>query len=149
MGSFPPHLSSSDETPRLAIGQRILIVDDEPAILFAYRRLIEREGLVVDTSASLQEAITLLQLRPYLAVIADMRLAGTDNADGLEILRLIRQERLTTKVILATGYGSQAVEREAKSLGATHYFQKPVLPATILLVLKGIHALAVSDAVVE
>lgn len=149
MDSFPPNLSSSDENQLLATGQRILIVDDEPAILFAYRRLIEREGMIVDISASLQEAVNLLLLRPYLAVIADMRLAGSDNADGLEILRLIRQERLATKVILATGYGSQAVEQEALALGASHYFQKPVLPATILSALKEMHALAVMTGAVE
>jgi len=119
---------------------RILVVDDEPAILFAYRKLIERDGLAVDISMTLEEAITQIRTQRYLAVIADLRLAGTDNGDGLEILRVIQSEHPDTKTILATGYGDNDVENEARTLGAAYYFKKPVPPAAILGALRRFHA---------
>lgn len=129
------------------IPHRVLMVDDEPAILFAYRKLIEREGLGVDISTNLQGAMEHVRARPYLAVITDLRLAGTDNMDGLEVLRFIRQERPGTRLICATGYGSCALQQQVLDLGASHYLEKPVQPATILTILRGLKDLA--DAVLK
>jgi len=130
-----PHLPSGDSPEAL----RILVVDDEPAVLFAYRKLIERDGMTVDISANLEEAIRHIRARCYLAVIVDMRLAGTDNQDGLEILRIIQKERPSTKTILATGYGDGEIEKTARALGVAYYFKKPVAPADILKALREFH----------
>lgn len=116
--------------------QRILVVDDEPAVLFAYCKLIERQGIGVDISTSLQGALEHVLARPYLAVISDLRLAGTDNMDGLEVMRVTRQQRPDTTLICATGYGSCDLEQRVRELGASHYLEKPVPPATILQILK-------------
>lgn len=124
------------ETPESS--SRILVVDDEPAVLFAYRKLMEHEGLGVDVSTSLQGALEHVRARPYLAVITDLRLAGTDNLDGLEVLRFTRQERPETGLICATGHGSCDLERRVRELGASHYLEKPVHPTTILELLKGL-----------
>lgn len=139
MGSIP-----SPSNSRLATGDssetlRILVVDDEPAILFAYRRLIEKDGMTVHISASLEDAIRHIRTYRYLAVIADLRLAGTDNGDGLEILRIIRNERPDTKTILATGYGDSEIEKTARALGASYCFNKPVSPSDILGALREFH----------
>jgi DNA-binding NtrC family response regulator len=123
-----------EKTGALA-GERVLIVDDEPAILFAYRKLIEREGMVVDACESFEEALAYIRSNHYFAVIADMRLAGSENTDGLEILRVTRNESPGTKVILSTGYGNSEIEQMAMTLGACHYFEKPVIPALILELL--------------
>lgn len=115
---------------------RILVVDDEPAVLFAYRKLIEKDGMVVDLSANFEDAVTNIRTHRYLAVIADLRLTGTDNGDGLEILRIVQNERPGTMTILATGYGDSETEKSARALGVTHYFKKPVQPAQILDALR-------------
>jgi DNA-binding NtrC family response regulator len=118
---------------------RILVVDDEPAILFAYRKLIEMDGMAVDTSANLEDAIRHVRACSYLAVIADMRLTGSDNRDGLEILRLNWKERPGTHTILATGYGDSEIENMARNLGVSYYFKKPVSPSDRLNTLRGFH----------
>jgi ActR/RegA family two-component response regulator len=130
-----PHLSAGNSAENI----RVLVVDDEPAILFAYRKLIEKDGISVDISATLEDAIRQIRIHPYLAVIADMRLAGTDNEDGLEILRFIRKVRPETKTIFATGYGDIEIEKTALALGASHYFKKPVSPSDILKALHEFH----------
>ena len=129
------HPILSVETGKQSVLDRILIVDDEVATLFAYKKLIEKEGIGVDVCESLDEAIVQIKTRPYYAVIADMRLAGTDNTDGLKILHFVREMRLDTKVIIVTGYGNKEIEQTALAMGATYYFEKPVLPSTILDVL--------------
>jgi two-component system response regulator RegA len=131
-----PHQLSGN----LSEGLRILVVDDEQAVLFAYRKLIEKDGMAVDISANFEDAIRQIRARRYLAVIADMRLAGTDNGDGLEILRVVREERPETKTILATGYGDSEIEKTARALGVSYYFNKPVSPADILGALREFQA---------
>ena len=121
---------------------RVLVVDDEPAVLFAYRKMIEKDGMTADVSANLEDAIRHIRAHRYLAVIADMRLAGSDNGDGLDILRFILKECPDTKTSLATGYGDSEIEKMALNLGVSYYFKKPVSPADILNALKEFHAAA-------
>jgi DNA-binding NtrC family response regulator len=121
-------------------GHRILVVDDEQAVLFAYRKLIEKDGMTVDISANFEDATRHIRTRSYLAVIADLRLAGTDNGDGLEILRILRKDHPDTKTILATGYGDSEIEKTARALGVSYYFKKPVSPADILGALREFQA---------
>jgi DNA-binding NtrC family response regulator len=118
--------------------KRILIVDDEAAILFAYRKLIEREGLLVDVCESFEAAMTHIENHSYCAVIADMRLAGSDNTDGMRILQAVKKIQPDAKVIMVTGHGNANTEKMAYDLGAAHYFEKPVQPSMILDVLRSL-----------
>lgn len=133
-----PHQPTGDSSETV----RILVVDDEPAVLFAYRKMIEKDGMTVDVSANLEDALRHIKARRYLAVIADMRLAGSDNRDGLDILRFIRKEHPDIKTILATGYGDSEIEKLARALGVSYYFKKPVSPADILNALQEFHSAA-------
>jgi DNA-binding NtrC family response regulator len=136
MISTSHHSNSKTEPGKSADRHRILIIDDEPAILFAYRKLIEKEGMCVDISTCLDGALKQIKKHHYLAVVADVRLAGSDNEDGLVFLKILRIKQPTTKMILATGYGSSEIEKSARSLGVSHYFEKPVQPAEIMGALR-------------
>jgi len=131
-----PHTPSGVSPVKLSV----LVVDDEPAVLFAYSKLIERSGMSVDICANLEDAIRQIRAKQYLAVIADMRLEGSDNMDGLEVLRIVQKERPLTKTILATGYGDSEIEKQASDLGASYYFKKPVNPSDILRALREFNA---------
>jgi len=116
--------------------QRILIVDDEPAILFAYQKLFEREGYLVDLCESPDQSVTLLKKRSYFVVISDMRFGGTDNEDGMRILRFIREKRPDTRVIMISGSSGDAIGQPSLNPRVSYFFKKPVQPAEILNVLK-------------
>ena len=138
---------TSQTTPASTIAttrdnNRILIIDDDPAILFAYAKLFEREGLCVDSCDCLLEAIKHLKSHSYFAVVTDMRLAGTENTDGLDVIRALQAERSDSHFILATGSDNNDIELAARQMGASHYFQKPVEPALILTTLNGLIAVA-------
>lgn len=122
--------------------QRILIVDDEDAILFSYRKLLQGAVVKVDDCVNVEEAIALINENSYNAIITDLRLSHSEGNEGLEILQYAKAHRPETPVILLTGYGSNDVKDKALALGACGYFNKPVQIATIITLLKemGIHA---------
>jgi DNA-binding NtrC family response regulator len=122
---------------------RILVVDDEPAILFAYRKLIEAEGFGIDVCDGLGDALQLINSCYYFAVITDIRLSGSENTEGIELLRAVRQRQPDSKVIVVTGFGTSSLEQNIQELGASHYFEKPVKPAAIMALLRSLHDSAV------
>ncbi|MBW4057134.1 MAG: response regulator [Proteobacteria bacterium] len=121
---------------------RVLIVDDEPALRFAYRKLLESELFAFDISDNVKDAVLLIQSKTYFAVISDVRFAGSGNEDGLNLVSVVRQKQPESKTILVTGYGSDTLKNSARKLGVSHYFEKPVQPALILTLLRALHSSA-------
>ncbi len=105
---------------------RLLIVDDEAAILFAMGDYLSRSGYAVDRARSREEAEALLAAAPlYDLVIADLRLGASEPRGGLEVLRLARARQPRARTILLTAYGSAEVEAELARLGAGRLLSKP------------------------
>jgi DNA-binding NtrC family response regulator len=114
---------------------RILIIDDEEAILFSYRMLFRGPLVKVDTCTSVEEALELVQVNDYHAVITDLRFGDSEDQGGLELLQYLREHRPATPVILATGYGNDEIKEKVLTLGVTAYFDKPVSVEEILACL--------------
>jgi DNA-binding NtrC family response regulator len=111
---------------------KILIIDDQSTIRASLSYLLRRFATVIQ-SESLKEAQNALSKDNFDLVISDLRLTGTDGKEGLEILRHVRQTSPETKVIIMTGYGNDAVRKEAYDLGAMHFYEKPLDMAQLLL----------------
>jgi DNA-binding response OmpR family regulator len=109
----------------MTAGHRLLIVDDEEAILFAMGDFLVRSGYVVDRARSREEAERLLAGEPYSLAIVDLRLGATEPRGGLDLLRRIRESSPQTQTILLTAYGSSEVEAELAVLGANRLLSKP------------------------
>lgn len=116
--------------------RRILIVDDEPAILFAYLKLMRSEGYIIDAVEELDEALQLIATFSYFAVITDVRLSGSDNIGGITLLQAVREQQPKAKVIVVTGFGDTKIKETIKKLGASYYFEKPVKPSLIIELLQ-------------
>jgi ActR/RegA family two-component response regulator len=114
-----------------APGKRVLIVDDETAILFGFKKIIQRGGVEVDTAETVEEAFDLLEVGDYQFVITDLKLSGSSADSGFDVIRYAKRKKSEIKVILITGYGTPEVMEKALSLGATYYYEKPV-SATVL-----------------
>jgi DNA-binding NtrC family response regulator len=119
--------------------QRILIVDDEKAILLAFKKLLKSPNIDVDTAETIGETENLLKRNIYNAAIVDLRLTGVDGEEGLEIIKYIKEFYPRTNVILVTGYGSSAVMEKAQALGAAFYFEKPVSSEILKNALKSLN----------
>lgn len=118
--------------------KQILITDNEPAILFAFKKLFSGNKVKVDTAETLEEAIALINKNDYNVIIADLRLTGVLGKEGLDILRYSKELKPQAKVILITGYGSPEVMEKAFTLGAAYYFEKPVTTSKLRDALKNL-----------
>ena len=106
--------------------KRLLLVDDESIFLRALKKMLQEPDIDVDTAETLGDARVLLRRYAYDVVIADLRLAGTEGQEGLDIVRTVKENRPATKVILMTAYGDNEVRLKASFLGADLYLEKPI-----------------------
>jgi DNA-binding response OmpR family regulator len=104
---------------------RILIVDDEEAVLFGMREYFTIQGFEVDCVRELAQARSCLASTVYSLVIADLRLTGSGSVEGLEVIRCARATPAQTPVILLTAYGTPELEAKALRLGANAVVFKP------------------------
>lgn len=124
--------------PRTLSRRRVLVVDDEPAALFAYRKLLEGAGYGVDLCESADQSMEMLRKNRYFAVVSDMRFGGTDNRDGIRILTSVRDEHPVTRVILVTGTDDGGAVQSMFQREVPFFFQKPVAPELLLSALKSL-----------
>ncbi len=102
--------------------RRILLVDDELAILLTLRAILEMNGFEVDTAASSKEAQNKLKNGVYEMVITDMRME-TESA-GYDVIRNARQQPYDPATALLTAYPH--LGNEWKSKGVQSLLVKPV-----------------------
>ena len=105
---------------------RILLVDDEKAVLFAYKKILQRINVQIDVAETKDESYALLALNRYDAAILDLNLGEFSQYDGLAILQHIKKAHPMTSVIMVTGHGSDDVRERAYQIGVDHYFEKPI-----------------------
>lgn len=110
---------------------RLLVVDDEPPIVFAISEYFESLGFAVDITGELEEAQALIDCRQYSAVLTDLHLRKITGLEGLELLTYTRQKSPSTFIILLTAYGSPEIEKRARKLGVDAFLHKPQPLATV------------------
>lgn len=106
--------------------KRILIVDDEEVILFAFSRVLRQNGTEIDTAQSEEDAASLLTANHYDAVVADLRLTGVDDMDGLNVVQRARETHPECKIIVMTAFGGENIRQQSFGRGANFYLEKPV-----------------------
>jgi DNA-binding NtrC family response regulator len=101
---------------------RILIVDDEKALLLALRGLLSKEGYQVETATSGEEAIRHIETGIFHLVVTDLSMNGVSGMDVLERARAVDPD---LAVIMITAHGSEKAAVQAMKLGASDYIPKP------------------------
>lgn len=101
---------------------RLLVVDDEESLRITTAAIFEKEGYIVDTASSGDEAIDLLNKADYDLVLTDLHMEG---GDGLSVLNRIRQEAPLTISVVLTGFASVESAIAALQEGAYDYLIKP------------------------
>ena len=102
--------------------RRILLADDELAILLTLKAILEMNGFEVETAASAKEAEQKLSSAQFDLVITDMRME-TETA-GYEVIRAARKQSYNPATAILTAYPSLGTEW--KSHGAQSLLVKPV-----------------------
>lgn len=101
---------------------KLLVVDDEESLRITTAAIFEREGYIVDTASSGDEAIDLISKTDYDLVLTDLHMEG---GDGLSVLSQIRRKAPLTISVVLTGFASVESAIAALQEGAYDYLIKP------------------------
>jgi two-component system KDP operon response regulator KdpE len=104
-----------------ASGARVLVVDDEPAILRAVQTNLGRHDFQVETAGNGQDALEALARTHPDLILLDL---GLPDMDGLEVIRSIRK-RASTPIVVLSARDAEADKVAALDLGADDYLTKP------------------------
>jgi DNA-binding NtrC family response regulator len=104
---------------------RILVVDDSPDVRQHLKTFLEQGGASVETAGDVRAALDLARTRPFHLLITDFRMP---DMSGLELLNIVKGERMTFGIIMITGHGDTALAVEAMKAGADDFVTKPFEP---------------------
>jgi two-component system response regulator AtoC len=101
---------------------RILVVDDEEVVRRSYARILGEMDCDAQAASDGEQALQAMAQRPFDVVLLDLRMPG---AQGLDILKTIKERWPASEVVIITGYPTFESARTALRLGACDYLAKP------------------------
>jgi DNA-binding response OmpR family regulator len=114
---------------------RILVVEDEPAMLSGLSDNLEFEGYEVDTAEKGDVALNKIMKEQYNLILLDVMLPVMS---GFDILKKMRSKSIETPVILLTAKGEELDKVRGLELGADDYITKPFSLRELLARVKAI-----------
>lgn len=115
--------------------QKVLVVDDEKDILELISYNLEKNGYIVTTAKSGEEAYDLIKEKHFDLVILDLMLPGID---GLDLCKIIKSEKASQNIpiVMVTAKSEEADKVAGLEIGADHYVTKPFSPRELLAIVK-------------
>lgn len=105
-----------------AKSKKILVVEDEPSLVFTLRDTLENEGYEVFISETGADAVDLVhEIKPDLMIL-DVMLPGTS---GFEICKQVREDKFTFPIIMLTARDQEIDKVTGLNIGADDYMTKP------------------------
>jgi DNA-binding response OmpR family regulator len=112
------------------MGQRVLVVDDDPTVSDVVRRYLEREDFGVRLAGDGQQALDEYRRERPDLVVLDLMLPGID---GLEVCRRLRRQDPGLPIIMLTALGQESDRVIGLEIGADDYVTKPFSPRELVL----------------
>ena len=108
---------------------RMLLVDDDPAVIRAYGSALARHGVTAETASNGKDAVARVKAGSFDVIVSDIAMP---EMTGIEFLKSVRAHDLEVPVILMTGEPSLESAVHAVEYGAFRYMAKPVaVPGTL------------------
>ena len=112
---------------------KILIVDDERAIRYSLKEILEMEGYQVETAENGQEGLQKAEKEKYDAIFCDIKMP---EMDGTEMLAKVIEEGIETPVVMVSGHADITTAVDCIKKGAFDFIEKPLDLNRILITLK-------------
>jgi CheY-like chemotaxis protein len=134
-GALPPAVSPIESRPRTLPRLdhvRVLVVDDDADTLELFNRVLERQGAVVGTAATVREAVEAADEFDPHVIVSDISMPG---ADGFELIELIKKRRgkvTDLPFIAVTAYARADARDQILAAGFRRHLAKPVEPADLV-----------------
>ena len=106
----------------------VLIADDDQAVLTMLYKVVRSNGIEADTAASGEEALALLEQKPYDLLLLDVNMHGMD---GFQVVQAIRRRGLKLPIIIVSGRKEDYDTLYGPDIGADDYVTKPFNPVTL------------------
>jgi len=114
---------------------RVLVVEDEPALAFSLKLDLETEGYHVETVTDGESAVQRAREGEFDLILLDVMLP---HKDGFEVARELRRAGLTTYIIMLTAKAQEAEKVLGLELGADDYITKPFSPRELRARVKAV-----------
>ena len=111
----------------------IIIIDDDKFILNVFSRILQREGYVVDTVETGEEALEKLKRKNYDLALIDVKLPDIDGKDLVSKIKTMDPNMIK---IVITGFPSLEDATEIMDNGAAAYLVKPVKSEELVMMIK-------------
>ncbi len=134
-------VSSSVRPPIADAGEVILIIDDDTLVAEALVFMLEGPGRTIIVCHDGESAELSLQQFPITHVITDVQYTNAFRCEGIRMIDVVRRLRPESRVVVATGYASEIIERAAAAHHVEAFLTKPFDHAQLLA------ALALGDSV--
>jgi len=105
------------------MSRRILVVDDDRSMVKTLCDVLKLHGWEAEGVFSGEEAIAAVRNQSFAVVLMDIKMPGMD---GVQTLKLMRQERPDLRVLLMTAHATRDLIVEAEREGAIRIFPKPM-----------------------
>lgn len=132
MGNLATPLSAArsvSPTPSIKPAGRILVVEDDPAVQKALRRLFETEGYTVETQSDGRSALESFQSSAPAAVVLDLRLP---KVSGRDVCKELKAMAPTLPIVVLSAASDVSDKVLLLELGADDYVTKPFSPRELL-----------------
>jgi PAS domain S-box-containing protein len=117
------------------VALRVLAVDDRPEITMLLEETLVLEGHEVVVASSGEEALQVLQRERFDVLVSDIGLGS--GMTGWELVDRVRATWPETRLIVATGWGAQVDDAEARARGVEAVIAKPFRPAELRRAVAG------------
>lgn len=102
---------------------KVMLVDDEEEFVTTLSERIQMRDFNSSVAFTGEQALQIVNDQIPDVMVLDLKMPGID---GMEVLRRVKKAYPQVQVIILTGHGSEIDRKEALSLGAFGYLQKPV-----------------------
>jgi CheY-like chemotaxis protein len=130
--------AAHDASPATAARSRVLVVDDDPAVVDSMAVLLQLEGHEVRAAASGEAALALARSFRPRVVLLDIGLQGMD---GYQVARQLRAQQTADEklcLVAVTGYGHEEARARSEDAGFDRHLVKPVDPEALCKLLADI-----------
>ena len=113
------------------MGRHVLVIDDEPDIVYMVKVILRSAGCDVSTASGVKEGVAMIDSQAPDLVLLDLRLS---DGDGMEVLDAMRASGKVDSipVIILSAHATPATSEKAMAAGAKGYITKPFIAGQLV-----------------
>lgn len=115
----------------------VAVLDDEPKMRQALRRLLTSHGLCVEDYARGHDFLAALPSHPVDCLVLDLHMP---EVSGFDVLATLGARPVATPVVVITGHDRPGTEDRVRALGASAFLTKPVDELALLAAIRSVIA---------